>query len=288
MQRWRSWSAQKLPGRAVSRKVKGFASSKAFAAIASIEVHRTACIVTHPPGGDDANAALVNPANERLQGTRFTPNECWTNLHGDPSTGRWDADLPVYPHQSIDGLVSEFGGEELRIALDAISGSDVRCPTGSALATPALGELRELYRVLIHCVPPFYPVPRAQQAKAKQEAQRTSVLWAAQLSATYHAAFDIARRDGLSTLAVPILGAGARGAPLAEALAVAAEATVSWGVARAYTDTGLTVRFGVQDSSTAHALADAISRAAADAALTHGADSVGFAPDGVQCEGRWA
>ena len=75
---------------------------------------------------------------------------------------------------------------------------------------------------------------------------------------------------------------------MAEALAVAAEAAVSWGVTRAYTDTGLTVRFGVQDSSTAHALAGAISRAAADAALTHGADSVGFAPDGVQCEGRWA
>ena len=85
LDRWRSWNAAKLPGRAVNRFVRGWSSPRL-----TIEVHRTACIMTHPPGGETANDALVNPANERLAGTRFTPEECWRNLYGDPLTGRWD------------------------------------------------------------------------------------------------------------------------------------------------------------------------------------------------------
>ena len=30
---------------------------------------------------------------------------------------RWDKDYATYPFQSIDGLVTEFGGEELRAAI---------------------------------------------------------------------------------------------------------------------------------------------------------------------------
>ena len=85
MDRWRSWNAAKLPGRAVNRFVRGWVSSRL-----TVEVHRTACIVTHPPGGEHANDALCVPANETLAGTRFTPEECWTQLYGDPITGRCD------------------------------------------------------------------------------------------------------------------------------------------------------------------------------------------------------
>ena len=55
---------------------------------------------------------------------------------------------------------------------------------------------------------------------------------------------------------MPLLGAGVRGVdlPAGEALRVAAEATVGWDAA----DEPLTIRFGVQDSTTANALADAI------------------------------
>ena len=59
LERWKTWSASKLPGRAVNRFVRGWAVPRLSL---SIEVHRTACIVTHPPGGEGANDALCNPA----------------------------------------------------------------------------------------------------------------------------------------------------------------------------------------------------------------------------------
>ena len=113
LDRWRSWNAAKLPGRAVNRFVKGWTSPQL-----ALEVHRTACIVTHPPG-IDRNDALINPANERLAGTLFSPEECWRELYGDPVSGRWDRDYATYPFQSVDGLVTEFGGMELKVALEA-------------------------------------------------------------------------------------------------------------------------------------------------------------------------
>ena len=267
MQRWQTWNAQKLPGRAVNRFVKGWLGSSP--ALTAIEVHRTACIVTHPPGGEDAKQGLINPSNERLAGTRFTPEECWRELHGDPTTGRWDKDLAVYPHQAIDGLVTEFGGEALRIALEAIPADarGHRCPTGGAIATPAFFELTELYSTLIHAVAPFYH--HLEPAE-----------WEERTIATYHAAFDASERSGLTTVAVPLLGAGARGAPHEAAIRVAAEAAISWRSAAA-TDSTLTARFGVQDSSTAHALADAL-----DDALRQSSQAV-FSIAPPPPKGRW-
>ena len=87
-------------------KVKGFASSKAFAAIASIEVH--ACLHSHPSTGrGDKQDLSIQPMSDS---TRFTPNEldklAWR------SSGRWDADLPVYPHRHR--RAARICGEELR------------------------------------------------------------------------------------------------------------------------------------------------------------------------------
>ena len=249
MDRWRTWNAQKLPGRAVNRYVRGWVG-RSNNMLARIEVHRTACIVTHPPGGERANHALVNPANDQLVGTRFTPEECWKNLHGDPTTGRWDKDFVVYPHQAIDGLVSEFGGDGLAAALAAqpADAHGRRCRVGSALMTPAFSELLELYEGLIHAVPPTYRLLEPHE-------------WADQLRSTYHAAFHTAQRAGVATLAVPLLGAGARGAPMADAILVAAEAAISW---RGEEELSAPIaRFGVQDSTTAHALIDALEGAMA-------------------------
>ena len=273
MDRWRTWNAQKLPGRAVSRWVRGWVATHC-GTLAGIEVHRTACIVTHPPGGDRANDALVNPANEQLAGTRFTPEECWKNLHGDPTTGRWDKEYATYPSQAIDGLVTEFGGDALRIALEAlpVDGEGSRCPTGGALLTPATSELCELYKSLIHAVPPFR---RGSEASD----------WAEKLQRTYHSSFDVAAHRGLEALAVPLLGAGARGASVSEAMSVAASAAVSWRAGNA-TSSGPPplVRFGVQDSSTAHALV-----AALEEKMT-GADGFqkGSPPEVESPAGRWA
>lgn len=254
MDRWRTWNAQKLPGRAVNRFVRGWVGTGSRG-LAAIEVHRTACIVTHPPGGELSNDALVNPANVRLHGTRFTPEECWTNLHGDPTGGRWDKELATFPFQAIDGLVSEFGGAELRSALEAVpedAASGERCAVGNAVVTPTFDELRELYGELVHAVPPQYrdlPVPR----------------WASLLDTTYRAAFDAAHGRGFRALAVPLLGSGAKGAPKAEAMRVAAEAAVGWQAPAGEPQAaGLTVRFGVQDSSLAHALVEALESAMRD------------------------
>lgn len=269
MDRWRTWNAQKLPGRAVNRYVRGWLGHGN--ALAAIEVHRTACIVTHPPSGEKANHALVNPANETLVGTQFTPDECWRNLHGDPTTGRWDKDFVVYPTQAVDGLVTEFGGEELRIALEAkpVDAQGRRCPVGSAVLTPATFELRELYDNLIHAVPPFYRMLAPSE-------------WSELLCATYKSVFDTAHRAGFATLALPLLGAGARGAPKAEAMRVAAEAAVSWRSKHPLTPP--IARFGVQDSTTAHELVAALE----DAMLRAGDSVSGFEAKPSPPPERWS
>ena len=215
-------------------------------ALSAVEVHRTACIVTHPPAGERANCALVNPANAELVGTQFTPQECWTILHGDPTTGRWDQNFATYPFQAIDGLVTEFGGDRLASKLQALPADSRgrRCPVGTAVVTPAFGELTELYASLIHAAPPAYRLLEPS-------------VWEQELRATYHAAIDAANRAGFASIALPLLGAGAKGAPLKDAMRVAAQAIVDWRPSEAAADEQSptpVVRFGVQDSSTAHAL----------------------------------
>ena len=235
----------------MNRYVRGWVGRASALGLAAIEVHRTACIVTHPPGGEHANRALVNPANEQLVGTRFTPAECWTNLHGDPVTGRWDKEYATYPHQAIDGLVSEFGGEELRMVIDAMPADATgrRCPVGAARVTPACHELRELYTHLIHTATPSFRTLDVAE-------------WERQLSSAYHAALDTAHAERHTAIAMPLLGAGAKGAPVADAMRAAAMAAVSW---RATDEQPSPIcRFGVQSSSAAHALVDALEDAMAE------------------------
>ena len=65
----------------------------------------------HPPPQCEA---LLNPANEQLVGTRFTPAECVRNLRGARD------DAIIYPPQVVDGLVHELGGAALAEALAAL------------------------------------------------------------------------------------------------------------------------------------------------------------------------
>lgn len=201
-------------------------------------------------------------------------------------TGRWDRDYATYPFQSVDGLVTEFGGAELKLALEAHHAdpvSGVRCPVGSAKVTRRCGELAELFDAVIHAVPPMYRLmPDARS-------------WVEQTTSTYHAAFDVAQREGLATLAVPLLGMGARGAdvPKPTALKVAAHAALSWRGGRSGRSghgghgghgRRLTARFGVQDSTTAHALSEAIEDAIG---VMEGISVEPIAPP-PKAEERWA
>jgi O-acetyl-ADP-ribose deacetylase (regulator of RNase III) len=242
--------------------------------LAAIEVYRTSCIVTHPPAGELMNDALVNPANEKLVGTRFSPTECWYYLHG----GGQPEDLPCTPRECIDGIVTELGGAELRASLDAqpADAAGNRCPVGGAVVTPAFSQLRDMYKSLIHVVPPRYKrFHILEQDQAAAGAQQEGV-WARQLAATYRSAFDVAVTNGLTGIAVPLLGAGTKGAPTDAAIRVAAEFAVAYGAPLGRDDgssgsasgldakcKSLTVRFAVQDETKAEALSSAI-----DAAIT--------------------
>ena len=116
--------------RSMHRLVRAWQSRDTRGAIARLELCLTPCIVSHPPGACDA---LLNPANERLDGTQF-----------DPSTAaRTFESTIIYPAQVVDGLVTELGGTELYRVLQALpcAADGSRCATGHALATPSGGEL---------------------------------------------------------------------------------------------------------------------------------------------------
>ena len=192
-----------------------------------VECSLTPCLVTSPPGGV---AALVNPANERLQGTLFTPSECSRRLPGGVAG-------IIYPPQVVDGLVSELGGAALAAACEALGG----CETGAAVVTPATGELTACFSHVVHAVAPMY---------------RDDGRWRSQLEGTYLAAFDAAAAAGLPSLGVPLLGAGARGAPVAAAAEAAAAAAAAW-------RGGAPLRrlhFGIQDEAIAESLARSLDR----------------------------
>ena len=203
---------------------------------AAIALHLTPCIIACPPGRCDA---LINPANEQLQGTLFSPAEANTRLLGNGI---------IYPPQAIDGLVHELGGDALWRALEALPqhpGSSRRCSPGDAVVTPAFGELRCSYSQLVHAVAPFY----------------CDTNWKSLLCAAYSNAFTAAAVAHFGSLAVPLLGAGARGAPTHAASMVAASAAAAWrGPAGS---SPLHVCFAVQEGEVADILV-----AALDAALS--------------------
>ena len=78
--------------------------------------------------------------------------------------------------------------------------------------------------------------------------------------------------SGLSSIAVPLLGAGTKGAPTDAAIRVAAESAVAYGAPLTHDDRSsgdaadaepLTVRFAVRDEANAEALSSAIDAAIA-------------------------
>ena len=241
---WMS-AGRQSPAVRLHRRVHNLSANTVFAswrtsALLRVEIHVTPCIVTSPPHGHCD--ALINPANERLQGTQFTPGQCARYLA--PGT------LLLYPPQVIDGLVHGARGDSCGDAsgaaalakaiatLPEVEAGGVRCPTGRAVALESTGELRECYQHVIHTVAPFYDTDR----------------WRELLLSAYKAAFDTS--DGIAgvvSVAVPLLGAGARGAPIAAAAEVAAVATAKWHACGSLR----LVNFAVQEEEAAWALAEA-------------------------------
>lgn len=142
----------------------------------------------------------------------------------------------LYPAQAVDGLVHQKGSSKLKAALAAQpilerrdSGEHIRCRVGEAKLTA--GEFNGLdFDAIVHTVPPFWP-------RGDSAARET---WAAELHSCYKESFEAAiefaagcDRSGDLAIAVPLLGSGARGAPITPAARVLAEAAAqAFGEAR--------------------------------------------------------
>ena len=219
-----------------------------------VEVWLTSCIVSSSPAGSEL---LIVPANERLVGTQFTyfpvggPTPVGREI-GSPQESRKElATRLLYACESVDGLVSDYGGFPLDVARRAVrlsSGDEdypIRCPAGEARRTEAGGLASLFPRGLVHAVAPFYGDDR----------------WRETLARTYEAAFRLAFRQQTHIVLTPLLGAGARGLPLPEAASVAATAARAWYTAAAAAAAPATssssdniLRFGLQHQCDAEIL----------------------------------
>mmetsp|Transcript_79041 Transcript_79041/g.152680 ORF Transcript_79041/g.152680 Transcript_79041/m.152680 type:complete len:152 (+) Transcript_79041:3-458(+) len=136
----------------------------------------------------------------------------------------------------------------------------IRCKVGAAVVTSATGALTPLFSRIIHTVPPMYQAPD----------------WATALSNCYIAAVSLAWKSGVETLAVPLLGAGARGAPVSQAAQVAAASLTSMPLPAASLSTSeageldRVVCLAVQEETIAEELYAHISRAVEEPAVRTG------------------
>ena len=191
---------------------------------------------------------LINPANNSLTG----PQRAAFPRGGPvPPGGSEAANLKanhgwdiLYPQQAVDGLVHLQGGDELRAALRRAapvleahdSGDHLRCRVGEAVLTSGVdgtgskGPSGLPFDAIVHTVPPFWP----RGDDLKEPAARAQ--WADALRSCYTNSFRLAvefaaglGRSGAAAgvaIATPVLGAGARGAPFAQAARVLADAAV--------------------------------------------------------------
>jgi O-acetyl-ADP-ribose deacetylase (regulator of RNase III) len=122
----------------------------------------------------------------------------------------------LYPVSVVDGLVHQFGGWRLKSecrlkAMMAINSE--ACPVGDAVVTSAgSGKLRESYEKIVHTTPPFFKYHENPRGA---------------LRSCYTKALQRAFEEG-ERVATPLLGAGARGFPIDEAVSVAATAAGEW------------------------------------------------------------
>lgn len=193
---------------------------------------------------------LVVPANEELVGTslayfpiggpvpRPPPPGLKTSLWGGMEAGNG----LLYACQVVDGAVHEAGGRELLQALASLPADATgrRCREGHAVSTPSPDGLRKNFAALVHTVPPFF----------------SSAQWEALLESCYERSLGLIP-PAATTVAFPLLGAGARGASVGEASRVAAAMLTRWQRPPSGPSNLMTACFGCIDSSTEHELQQA-------------------------------
>ena len=213
------------------------------------------CVVHGPWPAAFANhvRVLINPANESLSGPQRASFPRGGPLPPPPSAFSWFRDESaetgwdlLYPQQSVDGVVHLQGGEELKAALIAAApsigvrtnGDLLRCQIGDAVLTAhADGRTQRAdsampFDAIVHTVAPFYPKGAERNDPDALAKWRSSLLrcYESSFAAAIGFAQDAARRDNQSVarlaIATPVLGSGARGAPLECASRVLAQAAV--------------------------------------------------------------
>lgn len=205
----------------------------------AVRVVVSRCVVTSEGRFSDV---LINPANERLVGTRLPYFPKGGPVPEDTVSGaaavqrdwvppgfvsKWGGmeigSEMMYSVQVVDGLITMLGGEALRrecrrLPVRGPWGSDIRCPQGEAVRTGAPGGLAKLFGSIVHTVPPFFARDEQTGAPSRE--------WRALLRSCWLRALEEAAPGPVIT--APLLGAGARGAPVGEASRVAASAVASW------------------------------------------------------------
>ena len=196
----------------------------------SIEIWTTTCIVTN---FRKQATILINPSNPQLSGVRNfpyfprggpVPHDRPKSMHKDWQplgfVSQWGGmevgSGMLYPASVVDGLVHQLGGWRLEgeCRLKSMMATNAEaCPVGDAVVTSAgSGKLRESYEKIVHTTPPFF-----QYHDNPKDA----------LHSCYTKALQLAFKEGVC-VATPLLGAGARGFPIDEAISVAATAAVEW------------------------------------------------------------
>ena len=209
----------------------------------------------------------------------------------------------LYPAQAVDGVVHALGGAELRRRLNELpshkimappAGGDskhrtlveeVRCAEGNAVVVTTAGccELERMFDMICHTVPPFWP--RNQRNSTPDTCSDTSTdtsTWQRTMRSCYissvNALVGATAVSGLDSradtpglwIATPLLGAGARGAPVAAAAEAAVEGALRalGPMAAGTVDTshvsarGLLLRFVLPELSASEVFGEAVKLAA--------------------------
>jgi len=196
----------------------------------NVEIWITSCIVH-----DFANAnctTLVNPANPDLCGVSqfsYFPRggPVPTQMLVGSSWGGMEAGTNMlYPSQVVDGLVHRHVEDEL---------SGLKCPVGEAVGTSG-GDLN--FDFVLHTASPFFSDSNSRELLAQ----------------CYQSVLSMALSDG--RLAMPLMGAGARGFPIDVASQVA--------ISEASKTRDKVIVFGVLDPQIAETLATTLRRVTGD------------------------
>lgn len=248
----------------------------------SIEVWETTCVVTNmnsrgkidiggssADGKDDQDSqtpfsVLINPGNPSLSGvSKFSyfpvggpepPPSFTIGKDSHPIMGyvtQWGG-MEVgngmsFASNTVDGIVHQYGGKELKRECEAALssawiGGSKSVEEGMAISTPAVGpKLREAsgYDILVHTVPPFVDQDYRSKSKNKSDSvesiddmeaisEHNNFLLAECYRNSLKTAAAVSPSSQLLKIASPLLGAGCRGFTTERAIQVAARATTQW------------------------------------------------------------